>query len=706
MRKLTKSRTMIPAFLLLALSAALPAAGDGDQVELDYTRARVERRPGVRPEKPLPRELRISVDATRREPEARHRPQGPRSDAPGEGEPDWQRLAQEARRAASALASDKVDREGRRYLWTAGYYDGLHDALDDPRLGRWDHQDGFERGLRARDAHRLGNDLGYGEAEREATDAALSDVAAQFHDLSREPRFTSRTSVPAFDVATGYARPPRLRDVFRGLSCHRDTPFGALHAHPWELYRHTGYGDFYDRRWWKPAHAFGTWQRRHGSFWGNLAAEEKEYFRDVFLHRYERELARFHAQVTERAYHRGFEHGHDHGAEIQYEWSYRQGFHEGWSEAFRASARDAFHHGYRETYAERYGASFDDWSTSPRPEIGALFLSDADADGVFEPGEGIRLDYEITNYGGAAGAFRATLSGAPLAAPATAEVALPRRQTVRSSWPLEAVIDARQRPRTQGELDFRLAGPGGGERRLSPSGDQRGETLPLYVSYPLELDRRVALLAHDTLAGRAVIEVRVRNTSRRPVAGSLALQSPFLGAPLGRQLDALPAGGERRVAFELVGLKPLDLLGGTVEVDLVASSRGKLHDELSHRLPALALDLGKRDLLELMAALAASPAASPAEIRRAQELMLRRLRLDWDAVASADGNAYKQDLKTGGRSTALGDLVATYRDGRRGFRHREVFTGLAPHIEALAKELPGSHPFLRRSMRKLARQLG
>jgi hypothetical protein len=680
----SKTWTTTLALLLVSATITPSAVADGGEVALDYSRAEVQRRSDARPERALPRELTIQRGTNSRPAPELHR--------------DWEHLARDARKAASASAQHKVDHDGRPQVYHAGYYDGLHQALDDPRLGRRDRRDGFERGQRARDAHRQGEDIGYSEANHAAEASAKDAVVREFHDLRHEPRYTPSAPTPAFDAPPNPAREPQLRDVFHSLSCHTDTPFGALRKAPWGLYGQNGYGDLYDRRWWDPERAFGAWVRRQTSYWRALSNDEKEAFQRIFLHRFEREVERFYRQAADRAYGRGFDYGYDHGAEVSYEWNYRQGFHEGWSEALRESARRAFAHGWSDVYEERYRVYFDDWSTNPHPEVAELTLTEAGDDGVFEPGETIFLDYEIINYGGAAGSFTAVLAGAPLAAEATASATLPRRQSIRARWPLEAVIDARTRPRTHVELDFRL-----GDRYGQAATEQ---PVPLYVSYPLELDRRVALRAHDTLAGRAVVEVGVTNTSRRRVEGRVHLAGTVLAAPLAQRLGVLSAGSERRISFELVGLRPLDLLGGTVELNIAAKSRGRVHDDLAHRLPALAFDLGERDLVEFMEMLARRGSGRSADVRRAQDLMLRRLRLDWDAVAAAGGNAYKADLKGGGRSTALGDLVATYRDHRGTFQHREVFTALRSRIEALAKDAPGAHPFLRRSMKKLARQLG
>lgn len=44
--------------------------------------------------------------------------------------------------------------------------------------------------------------------------------------------------------------------------------------------------------------------------------------------------------------------------------------------------------------------------------------------------------------------------------------------------------------------------------------------------------------------------------------------------------------------------------------------------------------------------------------------------------------------------------------GRRSFASPQVFDGLARDVDALAEDLPGAHPVLRKWMKKLAKRLG
>ena len=99
-----------------------------------------------------------------------------------------------------------------------------------------------------------------------------------------------------------------------------------------------------------------------------------------------------------------------------------------------------------------------------------------------------------------------------------------------------------------------------------------------------------------------------------------------------------------------------------------------------------------------------TPRLSATASQRLRELVLRRLEADWFRAAAGKGNPYRDDLAGQGRATALGELVAAFG------RHPEVeglpfFGELVRDIDDLSRSLPGTHPLLRRSMRKLAQGL-
>ena len=702
-----KARNATQWFLLFIALSGLAATSmaeekgslprDKTEIRLDYKRESVDRRrqsarpQGARPaSKSLPAELTIDVEHFEKD-EARIAEK--RSDGVVSARPRYYgKLREEARRAATWTARELAESSGRRQAYNVGFYDGLHRALDDSHLGRWDFADGLERGRRSRDAERYGSQAGYDAARESAERLAQDEVSSQFHDLSREPRRRSYVETPPMEATLYEARPPRIEEVFRAHPVRGYAGGVDPLPDPWAYYGYRSRAACYDRSWWEAARAFDLWAGRHRRYWAELDDGERSYFKQVFRSEYSRRIAEAYQHVAERAYRYGFDQGWTYGAQISYDWNYRQGYHQGWHEALRESAARAYHRGFPDFYAERYDAYFDEWSTKASPEILRVELHEDNDDGVFEPGESIWVDYEIANYGGAPGRFDVRLEGRVLTAGARDGVELPRRGVRRSVRPLDSVIDASVAPRTRAELGFSVAGL---EHRL-----------PIKVSYPLEFQPRVSLTGHDSLAGRAVIEAMVTNASRRAVPAEVSLKSHELARPPApRYFDEIRPGESRRLAFELDGLHPLDLLGGELDVEIEVASRGRRHDATGYRLPALALDLDERDLLLFMESLARRERIPSHEVNRAQELMLRRLRADWKAVADARGNNYRKDLKQGTRLTALGDLVRTFQSQRRTLRHPEVFTSLMPRLENMIKKLPGTHPFLRRSARKLARQL-
>jgi hypothetical protein len=86
-------------------------------------------------------------------------------------------------------------------------------------------------------------------------------------------------------------------------------------------------------------------------------------------------------------------------------------------------------------------------------------------------------------------------------------------------------------------------------------------------------------------------------------------------------------------------------------------------------------------------------------------LLITRLREDWKVAVAGRNNPYKFDYRHNTATTALGDLVRTFREQEPAVRDHEVFDGLSTEVLALANSLPGIHPFLRKHMRKLAREL-
>ncbi len=243
------------------------------------------------------------------------------------------------------------------------------------------------------------------------------------------------------------------------------------------------------------------------------------------------------------------------------------------------------------------------------------------------------------------------------------------------------------------------------ESRLSVIvGDQERE-IGFRVAYPLELARPLGLDSWEVPSGRVELDVTVHNQSRRPAETSLSL---ILADGRSVQENEPPAslepGGWRRVRFVAAGLDPLDLLAGEALLRVQARSQGRLHDEAELRSPRLATRLEDRSLTEYLFSLARLDVAVPGAIRRAQDLMMERVRVDWQAAIDADGNPYKRDLKGQGRETALGDLVQSFATAR-GLQHPDTLTDLAPRIELLADDLPGAHPLLRRQLKKLARRL-
>jgi len=702
------ARLPLRLVLLLTIVGLFGGAGAAaheskDRVAIEWKRdpktavRRAEAAPPAAPDLPPDIAIPPAAAAPGVEPSRAERPPGPGRDIDGV-----------AMRAGEDMAHEAARVWGWRECWRAGFARGVTEALDDPRLGAWDHEEGMRFGRSDPRVRALGDHIANEAAEGTADNEAEARVRQQFMDLTLEPgreradaRDSSRRgTVPRFGGP--WAVEPVLDEVFAayplgrtpGLSRDGRGATEDWHVAPGLLARGDRDRTAYDARWKDPEFAFSIWRerQRRGSPWSRLTSVERERFRMVFSDQFQAALGSIDWRLTREAWRIGFTDGWRYGAAIQAEWAYRQGYAEGFDLGVGETAAIAFPYAYDRAYAAAYDRWFDDWSRSARPGIGEVRLEDETGDGVFEPGERVFVEVDVVNYGGGAGTFDVIASGSELGAPVTTSVSLAGRGRAREAERLSLRVSDRVPPRTRTAVTVALA-------------DARADA-PLYVSRPLEIEGLPAIDA-DRIGGRVTLTFAVANTSRRDARAVVSVL-PLTGTRDSREddLGIIPAGGQRQASVTFNGIHPLDLIGGVSRWRATVARGDQVDDVREIRIAPVATDFSNPDLMDFMLALAALPQVSRSDVQDARALMMERLRADWARTADASGNPYKRDFESEGTETVLGELVHATQGGHRSFASPQVFDGLDDDIAALSEDLPGAHPLLRKWMKKLAKRVG
>jgi hypothetical protein len=607
-------------------------------------------------------------------------------------------LYEEASRAAEWAAEWQVEYKGLPEFYRAGVWSGLHDAFERASRRSSTFDEGAADGERDPRAERAGGQEAEKAARARGRQEARAAVEAEFRDLSREPRRNPR--VPDEPLPAGLVRvgEPRAEDAFE------DVPLGSYLSFPHfdryvdalQLYRAPNWRAVFDDGWDGDRRAFDHW-RDHGddSLWDRLSRPEQDYFRRTFSDQLDYWRARKLRSGADDAWREGYDDGWDYGADVGAELAYRQGYHQGFLDTATAVAEDVWADLYPRTFEQTYREEYQGWASSARPEIESARLLDANDDGIFEPGEELRLQLEVANFGGAAARLPLLAEGEAIERAAGARP-LEMRRRERARTELRLRIGREVAPRTRATI-------------LVSAGDAEKET-PLYVSRPLELGGPATYGELSSLRGSAAIEATVWNRSTKPVSGGRLDAWVGERSIAGPPLRALGPQESRRVPLEVDGLDGLAMLEGFAEIrlelhgpDLKQSQL--LQDQLVQRLPALGLDLESRELEDFwLEAVYGEIAPSRAETVRLVELWARRMEADWEIQRKASGNPYKDDLQGGGR-TALGELVSAALAERRPARRPELQEALAKRLKTQADKLPGTHPFLRASFKKLAGKL-
>lgn len=616
-------------------------------------------------------------------------------------------LASQANRAARQMAERTAANEGWVEYYRVGWFRGMNRALDDPGLGEWDRVQGFESGIRDREALRTGRDLGRERADQQAGPAAAGQVEAQFRDLNRDPVFDPRPAAPRLDVDGPFAPRPDLDQIFLDMpvlsvAAFRDRTrrerfrrgFDGWDLGPDRLRRMKRYEQFHKRDWTDPVQAFRLWKRspRNAAQLRRLREGDRVRFRERFMTSFTAWLPRFYHRFQEPAFAAGFDDGWEYGAFVQYELAFREGFAAGFDQAVAAAAERSFARSWDFAFDRFYRASFDDWMNSVRPAILELHLEDGDRNGVFEPGEDLDVFYTVANLGGGIGERDLSLDSRIL-----------ERSRIRAvRFDGRGVVDSPQ------QLKVRISGDVPVKTRSQVVADLAGERMEadLTVARPLQFEGGWRIDSTDALSGTSVVEIEVANRSRRPVAGSVAIIALNGNEQrAGRDMGSLAAGEVRTLRFRLDNLAPLDILSGELQVRFQAMDDAVVHDGLQVRFPNLAVDLDNDDIVTLMLRFTTDRSVPQRDVDRARALMLERMKADWRIVARGRKNPYKRDFRSKGDETALGELVLRTAELRGARVRQDVLGDLGDDLAALSGDLPGAHPFLRKWFRKLAARI-
>ena len=701
------------ASLLLLLPTVLPAQDEPAEIPLDFkqrdSRAARTLSSIDKPANSLPSDLRPDLESrpSREEPPL---PPAPEEDSGGEGQsggmekstkesrggsrprPSYD-LYQEASRAAEWAADWQVEYEGLPEFYRAGVWNGLHDAFERATRRGSAFDGGVSDGERDPRAEQAGSQEAEKAARARGRREGREAVESEFRDLSREPRRNPR--IPDEPLPEGLLRvgEPQVEDVIADvrIGSYLSFPHFDRYLDPLQLFRASSWREVFDSSWDSDRRAFDHWRDRgDDSLWDRLSRPEQDYFRRTFMEQLDYWRSRELRSDADDAWREGYDDGWDYGADLGAELVYRQGYHQGFLDTATAVAEDVWADLYPRTFEQTYRDAYQDWASSARPEIESARIFDANDDGIFEPGEELRLALEVANFGGASARLPLAAEGEAIE-PAAGARPLEMRRRERAKAELKLRIGRDVTPRTRASV------------RVS-AGDAENET-PLYVSRPLELGGPATYGELSSLRGSASLEAMVWNRSTKAVAGGSL--DVFVGERQisGPKLAPLGPQESRRVPLEVGGLDGLAMLEGFAEVRLELRGRDAAQDQLVQRLPALGLDLASRELEDFwLEAVYGEIAPSRAETVRLVELWARRMEADWEIQRAASGNPYKDDLQGGGR-TALGRLVSAPLADRRPARRPELQEALAKRLKALSDKLPGTHPFLRASFKKLAGKL-
>jgi hypothetical protein len=314
----------------------------------------------------------------------------------------------------------------------AGAAEGLRGALAYGDAAERAEQEGYRAGMSNAGAVPYGRWFGSQRATERAAVDARAAVERMFADLTREPRAVADSAPPVYQPPDEIAPDSDLEIVMRSFATSPPSQtaitlgYDMLYRDPWRLYRLGVQGDLVDESLSNPDDAYRDWVRRGGR---NERAVDRASFADGFAS----ELAIVFDTVFDPAFDSGYSAGWQRGGEIAVEWRYRMGESRGLAEGVGGAAASVWSPSYVRTNTAVFNQTFDEWMSSARPKIEAMWLEDDDGDGRITMGDGVSVCLLLANFGGRPASLEIRLDSPSLLPPEAWFVDLPARRRLRAA---------------------------------------------------------------------------------------------------------------------------------------------------------------------------------------------------------------------------------------------------------------------------------
>jgi hypothetical protein len=253
-----------------------------------------------------------------------------------------------------------------------------------------------------------------------------------FADLTREPRAVADPAPPVYQPRGEITPDSDLEIVMRSFATSPPSQtaitlgYDMLYRDPWQLYRLGVQGDLVDESLSNPDDAYRDWVRRGDR---NERAVDRASFADGFTS----ELAIVFDTVLDPAFDSGYSAGWQRGGEIAVEWRYRMGESRGLEEGVGGAAVSVWSPSYVSAYRAVFSQTFEEWMSSARPKIEAMWLEDDDGDGRITMGDGVSVCLLLANFGGLPARLEIRLDSPSLLPPEAWFVDVPARRRLRAA---------------------------------------------------------------------------------------------------------------------------------------------------------------------------------------------------------------------------------------------------------------------------------